>query len=317
MSGEARALGIDIGGTKIAVAAVRASGEIDALETVPTESQRGFASGVERIREAAQRVLDRCGWSIRELAGIGVGCAGPVDPVRGTVDNPYTLPGWEGGNLVAALRESFSCSVRLENDADTALLGECWVGAGRGQDPVVMLTFGTGIGGAALVSGALLRGAMGAHPELGHVVVDSTGPRCYCGEDGCFEALASGSALNAEAAAHGLGDARQLLARAAAGEVKARRLRERALAATARATSTLLHTLLPARFVLGGGMMDEHYEPFAEAVAGAIARAAFIPPGRVSVARAELGNRAGLVGAARSVLACLETGSRDGEAMVS
>lgn len=301
MSGEARALGVDIGGTKIAVAAVRAPGEIVALHSVPTESERGFDSGVARIREAARRVLDESGWTVRELGGIGVGCAGPVDPVRGTIDNPFTLPGFVGGNIVAALEDAFSCRVVLENDADAALLGECSAGAGRGFDPVVMLTFGTGIGGAARVSGALVRGVAGAHPEIGHVVVDPSGPPCYCGTTGCFESLASGTALNAAAAAHGLGDARQLLARAAAGDERAMPLRARALQATGRAARTLLHALLPERIVLGGGMMDEHYEPFAEAVRGSITAAGLVPPGRVSVARAELGNRAGLVGAASTV----------------
>jgi glucokinase len=303
VSREARALGVDIGGTKISVATILASGEIVALRTVPTESERGFDSGVVRIREAALLVLDESGWTAREILGIGVGCAGPVDPTRGTIDNPFTLPGFVGGNIVAALKDAFSCPVVLENDADAALLGECWAGAGRGFDPVVMLTFGTGIGGAAVVSGALVRGVGGAHPEIGHVVVDASGPPCYCGTSGCFESLASGTALSAAAAAHGLGDARELLARAASGDETALRLRERALLATSRAVWSLLHTLLPARIVLGGGMMDEHYEPFAEAVRGPIAAATLIPQERVSVARAELGNRAGLVGAASTVFA--------------
>jgi glucokinase len=302
MSGEARALGVDIGGTKIAVATVLASGEIVAIDSVPTESERGFDSGVARIREAALRVLDESGWTGRELCGIGVGCAGPVDPIRGIIENPFTLAGFVGGNIVAALEEAFACKVVLENDADAALLGECWAGAGRGFDPVVMLTFGTGIGGAALVSGMLVRGAADAHPEMGHVVVDPSGPRCYCGTNGCFESLASGTALTAAAAAHGLGDARQLLARAASGDERALPLRERALKATGLAAWTILHALLPERIVLGGGMMDEHYEPFAQAVRESIA-GALIPHGSVSVAPAELGSRAGLVGAASAVFA--------------
>jgi glucokinase len=299
MSGEARALGIDIGGTKVALATVREDGEIVLEASVPTESERGFASGVARIREATLALLAESGWTVASLSGIGVGCAGPVDPVRGTIDNPFTLPGWEGCNIVAALGEAFSCPVALENDADAALLGECWRGAGRGKDPVLMLTFGTGIGGAALVSGELLRGATGAHPELGHVIADPSGPRCYCGARGCFESLASGTALNAAAERGGFGDARRLLDRAAAGDPAASALRARALVATANAAWSLLHTLLPERVILGGGMMDEHYEPFAEAVRGATARANALPTRGVSVARAELGNRAGLVGAAR------------------
>jgi glucokinase len=310
---EPRALALDIGGTKIAVAAVGADGTIVREGSLPTESERGFAAGVERMRESLSALLAGCGWTVGSLAGIGVGCAGPVDPVRGTIDNPFTLPGWEGGNIVAALREAFSCPVALENDADAALLGECWRGAGRDKNPVLMLTFGTGIGGAALVAGRLLRGATGAHPELGHVIADPAGPPCYCGGRGCLESWASGTALHAAAEREGLGDARQLLARAAAGDPAASSLRARALAATAHAAFSLVHTLLPERVILGGGMMEEHYEPFAEAVRGAIARATALPGRGVSVARAVLGNRAGLVGAARLVLDGLDHDRRLGD----
>ena len=296
-----KALGIDIGGTKIAVATVVGGGEILREVALPTESERGFASGVARITEAALRVLEESGWGPSELPGIGIACAGPVDPRRGTIENPHTLPGWSGGNIVAALGETFSCPMVLENDADMALLGECYAGAGRGFDPVVMLTFGTGIGGAVRIGDAILRGVGGEHPELGHVPIDPAGPRCYCGANGCFEILASGSALAAAARERGLADARELLARAAEDDSAAGMVRNRALAATATAAWTILHTVLPQRLILGGGMMDEHYELFAAAVAETMRRATLVPAARVSVARAQLGNRAGLVGAARAV----------------
>jgi len=184
-----------------------------------------------------------------------------------------------------------------------ALLGECRSGAGRGFDPVVMLTFGTGIGGAAVRGGVLLRGVGGEHPELGHLPADPGGPRCYCGASGCFESLASGTALTAAARIVGLTDGAELLTRAREGEDTARRIRADALAATASATWTILHTLLPERIVLGGGMMDEHFEVFAEAVRGAVERATLVPPRRITVAPAELGWRAGVVGAAGAAMA--------------
>jgi glucokinase len=303
VSGGRGALAFDIGGTKIAAATVRADGAIAREVSLPTESTRGFGSGVARLLETGHSLLAETGWSVADIVGVGIGCAGPVDPVRGTVDNPFTLPGWEGGNLVAALSEGLSTRVTLENDADAALLGECWLGAGRGRDPVLMLTFGTGIGGAAIRGDVLLRGAGGAHPELGHVIVDPSGPPCYCGARGCFESLASGTALEAAAQRAGYPSGRELLARAATSDPAASALRARALAATAEAVFSLLHTLLPERVILGGGMMDAHYEPFAEAVRGTIARARALPGRVVSVARAELGRRAGLVGAARLAFA--------------
>jgi glucokinase len=302
VSARDRAVGIDIGGTKIAVAAVNGSGEAVCETAIPTESERGFASGISRITAAVNRLLAESGWSTGELRGIGIGCAGPVDPARGMILNPHTLPGWEGGDIVTPLRDAFRCPVRLENDADMALLGECRAGAGRGFDPVVMLTLGTGIGGAALVRGEVLRGAAGEHPEMGHVPVDPRGPVCYCGTNGCFESLASGAALAAAAAAHGLGDARQLFARAARREPAAEGILRDALSAMSSATWTIVHALLPERLILGGGMMDEHYEMFAAAANEAIARATQAPKGRVTVARASLGNRAGVLGAASAAL---------------
>jgi glucokinase len=298
-----QAVGIDIGGTKIAVATVDGNREIVRQGVIATESERGFPDALRRIRQAVDRALAESGWTADHLGGIGVGCAGPVDPARGTIHNPHTLPGWDGADIVAPLREAFRSPVRLENDADMALLGECDAGAGRGFDPVVMLTFGTGIGGGAMQGGALLRGVGGEHPELGHVSVDPGGPLCYCGAHGCFESLASGSALDAAARSQGWRDASELLNRAGRGEAPAVRLRAEALAATTVATASLLHTLLPERILLGGGMMDEHYDLFAAAATDAVARAAMVPKGRVTVARPRLGSRAALVGAAAAVLA--------------
>jgi glucokinase len=278
VKGRGRVVGIDIGGTKIAVAAIDGTGELVREAAIPTEPERGFASGISRITDAVTRVVEESGWSPREIHGIGIGCAGPVDPARGTIHNPYTLPGWQDGDIVTALREAFGCPVLLENDADMALLGECGAGAGRGVDPVVMLTFGTGIGGAALVGGAILRGVAGEHPELGHVPVDPRGPACYCGTNGCFESLASGSAL------------------AARGNLP------EALSAVGAAIWTIVHALLPERIILGGGVLDTHYDAFAAAASQAIGRAKLAPPGRVTIARARLGNRAGLFGAASAVI---------------
>jgi len=300
---EGGAVGIDIGGTKIAIATVNGAGEVLREAIIPTDSRQGFASGVGRITQTVTRVVADTGWAVRDLRGIGIGCAGPVDPVRGTIHNPHTLPGWPDADIVSPLREAFGCPVVLENDADMALLGECRTGAGRGFDPVVMLTFGTGIGGAAVRGGALLRGVAGEHPELGHVPVDPAGPRCYCGISGCFESLASGTALTAAAHVVGLRDGAELLTQAREGNEAARGIRADVLAATASATWTILHTLLPERLLLGGGMMDAHYDTFAEAVREAIGRATLVPVPRISVARAELGARAGVVGAAGAVMA--------------
>jgi glucokinase len=294
-----RAVGIDIGGTKMAVAVVDAAGNIVSRETLPTQAELGFPRAVARLGDAVERVLADARAS--SLGGIGIGCAGPVDPLRGLINNPYTLAGWDRCDIVTPLRARFGVPVRLENDADAAALGECFRGAGRGYDPVVMLTFGTGIGGAVVLGGAVYRGVNGEHPELGHVAVAADGPHCYCGRPGCLEAIASGTAIGEAGRAAGFEDARGVFAAAQAGHAAARRIVARAVEATAVAAWTFLHTFLPERFLLGGGMMDEQFALFSEAVNRSIAAAAMAPRSRVTVARAELGNDAGLVGAASLV----------------
>jgi glucokinase len=209
-----------------------------------------------------------------------------------------SLPTWDDCNIVTALHERCGVPVRLENDADAALLGECFVGAGRGADPVVMLTFGTGIGGASMVNGRILRGVAGEHPELGHIPVSPDGPACYCGRSGCLEAIASGTAIGAAAQKAGFKDSRAVFGAAAAGDPKAARIVDEALRATGIAAWTIVHAFLPQRIILGGGIMDEHYELFAAVVRKNVEAATQTPRGQISVAKAELGNDAGLVGGA-------------------
>lgn len=298
----ARAVGIDIGGTKMAVAAVDGAGILRARVTLPTEAERGFERAVARLAGAIEAVCAEAGWDSRRLRGIGIGCAGPVDPARGLINNPYTLAGWDRCDIVTPLRARFGVPVRLENDADAAAVGECFVGAGRGFDPVVMLTLGTGVGGAAIVRGEIYRGAGGEHPELGHLLVAGEGPDCYCGARGCLESLASGTAIAAAGRALGFADTRAVFAAARAGQAAARALLDRVLAACAAAAWTLFHTLLPQRLILGGGIAEEHFELLAEAMNARVARATQFTPAGVRIVRAELGNTAGVVGAAALLL---------------
>ena len=181
------ALGVDIGGTKIAVGAIGANGAVRARRTIPTNVEAGFAAGLARLSRAIDETMADAGTAPGTLVGIGLGCAGPVEEESGRIDNDYTLPGWEGHDIVSPLVARYRIPVRLINDADAALLGEALAGAARGVRVAVMLTIGTGVGGAALIDGMIPRGAAGAHPEIGHMPVDPAGPDCYCGNRGCLE----------------------------------------------------------------------------------------------------------------------------------
>ena len=298
MTSPTLAAGIDIGGTKIAVGAVDDAGNLRAQRTFPTEAAAGFDRAVGRMAAAIDACLAEAGGSRSNLVGIGIGCAGPVDPLRGTIHNPFTLPTWDDVDLAGPLSHEFNVPARLENDADAALVGEAAYGAGRGCDRLVMLTFGTGIGSGVWIDGGVYRGALGVHPELGHLPIVADGPECYCGLRGCFEALASGTAIAGAAAAVGFRDAAHVFEAAAACDPRAAAVVDRALDAVFRGVWTVQHTFVPRRIILGGGVIDHQYPRFAAAAERAVVQAVLNPREATQVVRAELGNLAGLVGAA-------------------
>jgi glucokinase len=181
---------VDIGGTKIAVGVVHPDGVILSSEQAPTLPDQGFESALQRIAAMLQRCADG-----RPLVGVGIGCTGPVDPMLGVVGNVEFLPGWEGSNLSLGLEKLTGLLTVLENDADAAALGEAAWGAGRGSERFIYVTLSTGIGVGLVFDGRLYRGVGGAHPEIGHHVIQADGPLCPCGVRGCWESLASGTAL--------------------------------------------------------------------------------------------------------------------------
>jgi glucokinase len=130
-----------------------------------------------------------------KLQGLGVGASGPVDRNRGVVNNPDTLPGFSGIRLVAGLQRRLGVPVTIDNDAMVAAVAEQRIGAGKKASRLLMVTLGTGVGVALVVDGKPFRGLNGAHPEASHIPIVSDTARCYCGIEGCWENLASRSAL--------------------------------------------------------------------------------------------------------------------------
>src|SRR5207244_12896001 len=134
----------------------------------------------------------------REIAGVGIGSPGPLDTKSGVVLLTPNL-GWTNYPLRDRLTQALDLPATLDNDANCAIFGEWWRGAGRGVDHVVGLTIGTGIGGGIVLAGEVYRGASDIAGEIGHMTIDSTGRRCKCGNYGCLEAYASGPAIAARA----------------------------------------------------------------------------------------------------------------------
>lgn len=295
---------VDIGGTKIAVGIVDESGRVLARAERPTAPERGLADGLGRITTMLQETAARAGGKLR---GIGVGCTGPVDPLSGMIGDVEFLPGWEGANLAGELSRTFNICAAIENDADAAALGEAAWGAGRGAHRFIYVTVGTGIGGGLVFDGQLYRGVDGAHPEIGHHVIDPSGPACFCGARGCWESLASGPAMVRWMRENGLAgirdpetfDARSICAAAERGEPLAQATVAREAHYLGLGLANLVTLFVPDVIALGGGLMRSRHlfwEPILETIR---ATCGLVPSAKVRLVPAALGPDAALIGAAR------------------
>jgi len=245
-------IGIDIGGTKIAFGLVR-DGQILCQDRIDTEPAGSFEDKMDELVQGIERLS---GGTLPE--GIGIGCAGPLDPASGTIENPYTLPSWQGRNIVRYFRERFRVPVILENDVNTALTGIV-----RFEHPdlknAVMLTFGTGIGGAVLLDGSLYSLGGRRHPELGHIPVTEDGPECYCGLKGCFESQASGRKFHQTIQQKGFRDLDEYYSRLESEDPAAAETARQFSRIIDRGLSTLKIIFEPDAFILGGGFMDRFF----------------------------------------------------------
>jgi glucokinase len=202
------AIGIDIGGTKIAGALVDAEGQIVLEERVPSP-----AGDPEAMVDAVVGLIERLSAN-HEVIGAGVAAAGFIDADQSTIIYAPNIS-WRNEPFKAKLEAKLSIPVVIENDANAAGWAEYKYGAGRGYKHMVMLTIGTGVGGAVIADSRMLRGGFGIAGELGHIRVVPDGLLCGCGQHGCLESYASGSAL--------LRAAKEL---AASGDPEGARLRE-------------------------------------------------------------------------------------------
>jgi glucokinase len=295
---------VDIGGTKIAAGMVDDSGRVLSKTESPTDAHLGYANGLERIlgmlRETARHARV-------EISGIGIGSTGMVYPFSGAFGDVDFLPGWQGNNPVEDLARAFNVKVALENDADASALGEAGWGAGKGKSRLVYVTVGTGIGGGIILDGQLYRGADTAHPEIGHHVIDPSGPPCSCGFRGCWESLATGPAMaawfkmNAPADRVNRADptAKEICQLSQQGDELASRTIEREAYYLGFGLANLINLFVPDVIVLGGSVMKSA-DLFLDGIRKVINQGCrFVPFEKTELAMASLGEDANLIGAAR------------------
>ncbi len=185
---------LDIGGTKILAGLVSRSGKVLASQRLETRAQDGVGEVIERATDALRRLAEESGLPMESLRAVGCSVPGPLDRAKGMVVFSPNL-GWRDVPLVRLLGERLGVPVVIDDDANCAALGEAAMGAGQQRRLMVYLTISTGIGGGIVIDGRLYRGAHGLAGEFGHMTLEPGGPPCACGNFGCFEALASGSAL--------------------------------------------------------------------------------------------------------------------------
>lgn len=188
-------IGIDLGGTTAKFAILTESGDIQQKWSIPTNIEDEGSHIVPDIIASIKHRLGLYGMNPSDFIGIGMGTPGTVDKENGTVIGAYNLNWKTLQEIRKPIEEAFGIPFDLDNDANVAALGERWKGAGNNSPDVTLITLGTGVGGGIIAEGHLLHGAAGAAGEIGHITVDPTGFDCTCGKRGCLETITSATGI--------------------------------------------------------------------------------------------------------------------------
>lgn len=305
-------IGIDLGGTRLRVALANRAGNIIRHRVLPTLAEEGRNAVLGRLIAEARTILDPI--NLVDLAMVAVAVPGPVDPFSGIVYRPPNLPGWGDIELKSILEEELTVPVIVGNDANLAALAEHHFGAGRGASHLVYVTMSTGIGGGIVNDGELFLGAWGGAAEIGHMTIDLNGPRCSCGNFGCLEAMASGSAITREAARRiasgstsvltervhrNLDELRtQLIVQAAQeGDPLANQVITWAAYNLGVGLANVMHLFDPNVIVIGGGVSNAWNLLMPTIQRALRERAMEVYVRRTRIVRSELGDDAGMLGA--------------------
>lgn len=311
-------VGIDIGGTKIAVSLGTRNGKIMAKNVFPSQGSGGVKEIIHRIGSTVSDLLRDRGLTRGQLMGMGVAVPGGINLSRTAIQKSPNLPSWEGFPLKAVLTRKFRVPIWIDNDANAAALGERYFGAGRGIDNFLYLTISTGIGSGIVANGFLVRGEQGTAGEVGHMTVVRDGLRCHCGKRGCLEAYSSGRAIAdhvKRALRKGIRSryfknvklheiTGRLVSHAASVAQDRVAIQARGMAAEflGMGLANLMNLLNPKRIILGGGVMED-VRHFWTPMMNAIRREAWpMAFHACRVVRSQLGKQVGDLGALALVL---------------
>ncbi len=308
-------VGFDLGGTKMMAGIYDSEFKRIGVARKKTKGREGAAVGVGRILDLVDEALKEAKVSSGEVAGIGCGVPGPLDLKKGVVLQMPNL-GWDNVPLRKRLEDKYQCPAVLANDVDAGAYGEFRFGAGRGARCLLGVFPGTGIGGACIYEGRILRGANRSCMEIGHIRVVADGPLCGCGRRGCLESVASRLAIATQVlAAAYRGEAPHLAERVGAdlseirsgvlkdaieqGDKAVERILRTAAAQLGSGIASLVNILAPDIIVLGGGLAEAFPDLYRKECERAIEEEVMASfRGSYRLAIAELGDDAVIAGAA-------------------
>lgn len=303
-------IGIDLGGTTAKIAFVTEEGKIVHNWELPTDTSNNGVNIVKNIAKSVEEKMAEMGLSKADFSGCAIGSPGPIDEKDGSILGAVNL-GWGHYPLKAEIEKYIGLPAEVANDANIAALGEMWLGAGRGCENIVMVTLGTGVGGGIIINGKILNGVNGAGGEVGHMQIEmEDGYACNCGKTGCLETLVSATGITrlgtlaaSENPSSKLNDYDELSAKiifetAAEGDAIAQVVVEDVAAYLGATIANIGNILNPERIVIGGGvskagdaLLNPTKEYFKKYAFSAVADS-------TEIVIAELGNDAGVIGAA-------------------
>ncbi len=308
-------LGIDLGGTNIVAGVVNGQYEMLCPSHRPTLLKRSFSEIVADMAAAAKEALAKAGLQEGDIPYVGIGVPSSVDPKTNKVVFANNL-GWRDADVIAEFQKSWNVPVLLGNDADCAALGECHAGAGRKYENILTITLGTGVGGSVILGNKLFLGGNGFGLEPGHTVLVHDGFLCTCGQRGCLEAYASVTALIRqsidmmmvypgslmwEVCGHDLNqvDGRTPFAAAARGDTAGQAVVSQYVHYLATGLASMMNLIGPDAIIIGGGVSNAGEALLAplRKLTKQYAYASDIIE-MPAILQAELGNDAGVIGAA-------------------
>jgi glucokinase len=290
-----RHLGLDLGGTNIKAVVVEHDDDgwrVLDQDQVGTPAAQGPDRVVARLAEVGAEAIGRC----PGVGTVGIGIPGLYDPIAGTTRFLVNIPGaWAGKPVAGPVGDALGCPTALINDARAFGLAELRLGAGRGATAMIGLTLGTGVGGVVAIDGRIYQGRDGTGGELGHQTLDPEGPPCGCGNRGCLEAYARADRIAEACGSRTVEDA---IAKARAGDPRARAGLERVGRYLGVGIANMITVITPQRVVIGGGVAAS-VDMLLDAIRDEVGRHVFTTSMEgVEIVPAELGTWAGAIGAA-------------------